>query len=79
MSRLDWAYKLIRSCLACVFIYAGLTKLLNPLGLAVLIDSFGLVPEKHHPPVIHHPFARRDTVGYYPGPPVGLNNSYRQS
>jgi len=45
MFRMDLAYKLIRACLACVFIYAGFTKLLDQKSFAVLIDAYGLVPE----------------------------------
>lgn len=41
----ETAYRLIRWSLAVVFIYAGGTKLLDPQAFAVLIDSYGIVPD----------------------------------
>ena len=41
----ETAYRLIRWSLAVVFFYAGGAKLLDPLAFAVLIDSYGIVPD----------------------------------
>ena len=40
-----WTYRLIRWTLGGVFIYAGSLKLVSPVEFALMIDSFGLVPE----------------------------------
>lgn len=47
----DWAYNLVRWVLGGIFIYAGSTKLLTPEILAVLIEAYGIVPEKLLMPV----------------------------
>ena len=39
-----WPYRLVRSVLAIIFLYAGSSKLLNPGSLGVIIDAYGLVP-----------------------------------
>lgn len=41
----DRLYKLCRWSLGCIFIYAGMTKLLEPKVFAVLIDAYGIAPE----------------------------------
>jgi hypothetical protein len=46
LRRADWGYKLIRWVLGGIFIYAGSTKLLAPEIFAVLIEAFGLVPDR---------------------------------
>ncbi len=38
-------YTLIRLSLGLVFVYSGLTKLIEPTVFAVLIDSYGILPE----------------------------------
>ncbi len=45
MKTIDWLYRLCRWTLGGIFIYAGGTKLLEPEIFAVLIDSYGIVPE----------------------------------
>ena len=51
MSMLDWIYKLLRWGLGAIFIYAGSTKLLGPEIFAVLIEAYGIVPDKLLMPV----------------------------
>ena len=48
---LDWIYKLSRWSLGGIFIYAGSIKLLEPGTFAVLIDAYGIVPERLLTPV----------------------------
>lgn len=38
-------YILIRCIIGIIFIYAGITKLVDPKVFAVLIDAYGIVPE----------------------------------
>lgn len=45
MRALDWLYTLSRWGLGIVFIYAGGVKLLEPEVFAVLIESYGIVPD----------------------------------
>lgn len=45
MNSLDRVYVLARWLLAGVFVYAGGVKLLDPEAFAVLIDSYGIVPD----------------------------------
>jgi hypothetical protein len=40
-----WAYRIIRWVFVLVFMYAGIIKLVDPDSFAVLIGSYGLVPE----------------------------------
>lgn len=40
-----WSYRLVRIALAALFIYAGVTKLLDPKAFAAVISSYDLVPE----------------------------------
>ena len=47
----DWIYKLTRWVLGGVFIYAGCIKLLEPQTFAVLIEAYGIVPERLLPVV----------------------------
>lgn len=51
MSILDWIYRLLRWGLGAIFIYAGSTKLLEPEIFAVLIEAYGIVPERLLMPV----------------------------
>lgn len=44
-----WPYRLLRTGLAVIFIWSGLSKLENPLVFNVLIDSYGLVPDTWTP------------------------------
>lgn len=44
-----WPYRLLRLGLAAVFIWSGITKLIEPQIFAVLIDSYGLIPETWTP------------------------------
>ncbi len=45
MSLFNWIYKLLRWGLGGIFIYAGSIKLFEPKTFAVLIESYGIVPE----------------------------------
>jgi uncharacterized membrane protein YphA (DoxX/SURF4 family) len=38
-------YRGVRYCLAAVFLWSGISKLLDPVSFAVLIDAYGLIPE----------------------------------
>ena len=40
-----WTYGSIRLVLGALFFYAGLTKLIDPEGLVVIIDAYGLIPD----------------------------------
>ncbi len=42
---LTWLYHFLRLSLACVFIYAGLIKLLDPRAFAHIIAQYDLLPE----------------------------------
>jgi uncharacterized membrane protein YphA (DoxX/SURF4 family) len=42
---LTWLYHLLRLGLACIFIYAGLIKLLDPRAFAHAIAQYDLIPE----------------------------------
>jgi len=46
MKTFDWVYKLLRWGLGCVFVYAGAIKLADPETFAVLIDAYGIVPQR---------------------------------
>lgn len=46
MHLFDWVYKLLRSALGMIFIYAGSTKLFAPENFATLIEAFGIVPDQ---------------------------------
>jgi hypothetical protein len=46
MKTLEWLYRLCRWTLGGIFIYAGATKLSEPKIFAVLIEAFGIVPER---------------------------------
>ncbi len=43
---LNWAYRITRWVLGAVFIYAGILKLLEPESFAVLIEAYGIVPDR---------------------------------
>ncbi len=47
----DWLYHTARWCLAGLFIASGMTKLMDPVRFAVLIDAYGIVPEMMVMPV----------------------------
>ena len=51
MEMMDWSYRLCRWTLGGVFIYAGGTKLVEPEIFAVLIEAYGIVPERLLMPV----------------------------
>jgi uncharacterized membrane protein YphA (DoxX/SURF4 family) len=51
MRWLDWTYKLLRWGLGFIFIYAGSLKLIEPEVFAVLIEAYGIVPERLLMPV----------------------------
>jgi uncharacterized membrane protein YphA (DoxX/SURF4 family) len=40
-----WIYRLLRIAISVVFIWSGISKLIAPKEFAVIIDSYGLVPE----------------------------------
>jgi uncharacterized membrane protein YphA (DoxX/SURF4 family) len=48
---MEWLYRLCRWTLGGIFIYAGSTKLLEPEIFAVLIEAYGIVPERLLMPV----------------------------
>lgn len=48
---MDWLYKICRWILGGIFIYAGSTKLLDPVIFATLIDAYGIVPDSLIMPV----------------------------
>lgn len=39
-----WPYRIIRICLAIIFIYAGVAKLIDPKAFARTISSYDLIP-----------------------------------
>ena len=41
-----WNYRLIRWGLGGVFIYAGITKLVDPEGFSAIIEAYGLTPRE---------------------------------
>ncbi len=41
----SWLYFLVRLAFAAIFFWSGLTKLLDPVSFAVVVDAFGLMPE----------------------------------
>lgn len=45
MRLLDWLYRLLRWGLGVTFIYAGGTKILDPVTFSAVIDAYGIVPE----------------------------------
>ncbi|MFC1822784.1 MauE/DoxX family redox-associated membrane protein [Thermodesulfobacteriota bacterium] len=47
----NWAYRVIRWFLVLVFMYAGMSKLFDPQSLAVVIESYDLVPESGIMPI----------------------------
>jgi len=40
-----WSYRVVRMALACLFIFGGGVKLLDPKAFAATISVYGLVPE----------------------------------
>jgi uncharacterized membrane protein YphA (DoxX/SURF4 family) len=38
-------YRCVRYCLAAVFLWSGISKLLDPVSFGVLIDAYGLIPK----------------------------------
>lgn len=48
-----WPYRLIRVILAGIFLWSGLSKLLDPASFVVIIDAFGLIPESWTMPVAY--------------------------
>jgi uncharacterized membrane protein YphA (DoxX/SURF4 family) len=51
MNLFDWIYKISRLSLGGIFIYAGSIKLLEPKTFAILIETYGIVPESLLMPV----------------------------
>lgn len=45
VDRLLWFYRFTRIGLGAVFVWSGFNKLLDPLGFAIIIESYGLIPE----------------------------------
>ncbi len=41
---MNFVYRLVRWVLAFIFLYAGVTKLLDPKAFAVLIKAYGILP-----------------------------------
>ena len=48
---LNWSHRGIRWLIGLVFLWAGVSKLLNPGSFALLIDSYGLVPSAWSLPI----------------------------
>ena len=46
-----WLYQVVRSLIAVIFLWSGLTKALDPSGFAEVIKAFGLIPETWALPV----------------------------
>jgi uncharacterized membrane protein YphA (DoxX/SURF4 family) len=46
-----WSYRLLRFCIAGVFMYSGVIKLLDVKGFATMISHYGLVPDALLAPV----------------------------
>jgi uncharacterized membrane protein YphA (DoxX/SURF4 family) len=42
---LPFLYNAVRICLAALFIYAGVTKILDPKAFARIVSAYGIVPE----------------------------------
>ena len=42
---LTWAYRFVRFCLAALFIYGGVVKLLDPKAFARIVSAYDIVPE----------------------------------
>ena len=40
-----WLYRIVRFCLAALFIYAGVSKLLDPKAFARIVSAYSIVPE----------------------------------
>ena len=40
-----WTYGLIRTALGIIFIWSGISKLLDPEGFTTTIEAFGLIPD----------------------------------
>ena len=40
-----WIYRVGRLILGMIFLYSGISKLIDPQSFAVIIEAFGLVPE----------------------------------
>jgi uncharacterized membrane protein YphA (DoxX/SURF4 family) len=46
-----WPYRFIRSVIAAIFLWSGLTKIVDPSGFALIIEAYGLIPETWVVPV----------------------------
>ncbi|MEA5115201.1 MAG: MauE/DoxX family redox-associated membrane protein [Geobacteraceae bacterium] len=46
-----WTYRLLRLCMAGVFMYSGVIKLLDVNGFANMVSQYGLVPDSLLAPV----------------------------
>lgn len=44
-----WPYRIVRLALAALFIYGGITKLIDPKAFAAIISAYDLVPETFLP------------------------------
>lgn len=44
-----WPYRIVRMALACLFIYGGVTKLLDPKAFAATLSTYDLAPEMFLP------------------------------
>lgn len=45
MDRLLWFYRFTRLGIGAVFVWSGFNKLLDPQHLAIIVESYGLIPE----------------------------------
>ena len=41
---LIWPYRIVRWVLSLTFLYAGITKLIDPEAFGIIIDAYGLLP-----------------------------------
>lgn len=40
-----WLYRIFRFLLAFIFLYSGISKILNPGDFAIIIEAYGLLPD----------------------------------
>lgn len=41
-----WVYRAVRFILAVVFIWSGISKVIEPQSFAVIIEAYGLLPDE---------------------------------
>jgi uncharacterized membrane protein YphA (DoxX/SURF4 family) len=48
-----WPYRLLRMVLGGVFLWSGISKLIDPLSFSLLIEAYGIIPENWVMPVAY--------------------------